>query len=426
MLLQRWSNSMSRSKMRFRLSMVASLLCLFAAALVGCGGSGSPSSSTSVAVLYPNTYAYTTVDPTAPQNYAAPALPAHYDAALLATRNQTTNVLTDKGATLGRVLFNDVRLSFNNTKSCASCHVQSMGFADTAQFSTGFSGSAFTSAHAMRLANVAFYQAPAGGTATMFWDKRAATLEIQATQPIQNAVEMGFDSSHGGFAALVTKMQALPYYTELFTWVFGDSAITEARVQNALAQYQRAIISSNSKWDRAYAVVFAANGRVNTNQNFARPLDGTDIPAANRFTASEERGRILFIAPPPPNGTGKGCAGCHQPPTFALNSNSRSNGLDAGETRIFKSPSLKNVGVQGRFMHDGRFATLAEVMDHYDTGILASGTASDGRPALDVNRLPAGGLNLTAQDKLDIIAFLNTLNDDSLASDGRFSNPFKK
>jgi cytochrome c peroxidase len=358
--------------------------------LVACGGGGSSSSTSTTAAtaatLYPSTVEYTSVDPTAPANYAAPTLPVHYDATLLATSNQTAaNVLTDRGATLGRVLFNDKRLSFNDSKSCASCHSQANGFADTAQFSAGFAGGV-TTAHAMRLGNIAFYQAPAGGTATMFWDKRAASVEAQATQPIQNAVEMGFDSAtHGGFAALITKMQALPYYPELFKWVFGDSTITEARVQNALAQFERSIISSSSKWDRAYAVVYATIPVGNSNQKFALPLNGTNIPAVDRFTVSEESGRALFIQAPA-NG-GKGCAGCHQPPTFSLNANSRSNGLDAGETKIFKSPSLKNVGLAGRFMHDGRFGTLAEVLTHYATGIKASGTAADNRPALD-NRLP--------------------------------------
>lgn len=376
--------------------------------MTACGGGGGSSSS----AAYPGTVEYTTVNPNAPDNYAAPALAVHYNTTLMGTLNQTSaNLLSDKGATLGRVLFNDKRLSINDTKSCASCHSQANGFSDTAQFSTGFSGAAFTSAHSMRLANAGFYQG-----SSMFWDKRAASLEAQATVPIQNAVEMGFDAAHGGFAAVISKMQALPYYPELFGWVYGDSAITEPRVQNALAQYQRAIISSNSKWDRAYAVVFSANGSVNSAQNFGRPLSGVDIPAADRFSASEENGRALFIASIA-NG-GKGCAGCHAPPTFSLTAASRSNGLDAGETIIFKSPSLKNVGLAGRFMHDGRFSTLDQVLNHYATGIQA-GAARD-------NRLPIGGIAMTVQEQADIVAFLNTLTDSTLLTDSRFADPFKK
>ena len=385
-------------------------LCAAAAlALSGCGGGGT-TSSTNTENPYPGVTANTSLDLSAPLNYASPTLLPHYDAGVLATNNQTAaNVTTDKGATLGRVLFNDVRLSFNNSKSCASCHNPANGFVDQAQFSTRFAGG-LTTAHAMRLGNVAFYQGE-----KMFWDKRAASLEAQATVPIQNATEMGFDATHGGLAALVTKMQSLAYYPELFKWAFGDSAITETRIQNALAQFQHSMISANSQWDRAYAVVYTSNGSVNSPQNFGRPLAGNNIPAADRFTASEDRGRALFIQGP--NNGGKGCAGCHQPPTFALDPNSRSNGLDAGETRIFKSPSLKNVALSGRFMHDGRFSSLEEVLGHYATGIQA-GTARD-------NRLPIGGIGMTAQEQADIVAFLKTLTDATLNADPRFSSPFK-
>ncbi|PVE41383.1 cytochrome-c peroxidase [Limnohabitans planktonicus] len=389
-------------------------LCVIASfVLSACGGGGSTSTSNNTATenLYPGVTAYTSLDLNNPLNYATPTLLAHYDANLLATSNQTpSNVTTDKGATLGRVLFNDVRLSFNNSKSCASCHSQANGFVDQAQFSTGFAGG-LTTAHAMRLGNVAFYQGK-----SMFWDKRATSIEDQATDPIQNATEMGFDATHGGLSALVSKMQTLPYYPELFKWVFGDTAITETRIQNALAQFQRSMISANSKWDRAYAVVYASNGNVNSQQNFVRSLAGNNIPAADRFTASEDRGRALFIQGP--NNGGKGCAACHQAPTFALDANSRSNGLDQGETIIFKSPSLKNVALSGRFMHDGRFSTLEQVLAHYATGIKAG-------PERD-NRLPVGGIGMTAQERADIVAFLQTLTDTTLNTDTRFGSPFIK
>jgi len=392
------------------------LCALVVLALSACGGGGGSGSSSTDSNQtngnsYPGVTTYTSLDLNSPENYTSPSLLAHYDATLLATRNSTSaNPTTDKGATLGRVLFNDTRLSFNNTKSCASCHVQANGFVDQAQFSTGFAGG-LTTAHAMRLGNVAFYQGN-----RMFWDKRSESLEAQATDPIQDAIEMGFDATHGGFSALVTKMQALPYYPELFKWVFGDETISEARVQNALAQFQRSMIAANSKWDRAYAVVYTNNGRVNSAQNFGRPLAGADIPAADRFTASEDRGRALFIQGP--NNGGKGCAACHQPPTFSLAANSRSNGLDLNETVIFKSPSLKNVALDGRFMHDGRFSSLEEVLAHYATGIKAG-------PALD-NRLRVPGIPMTAQEQADIVAFLKTLTDDTLNTDRRFTSPFLK
>ncbi len=174
------------------------------------------------------------------------------------------------------------------------------------------------------------------------------------------------------------------------------------------------MISANSQWDRAYSVIYTANGNANTPQNFGRSLAGANIPAADRFSASQDNGRNLFMRGQP---DGKGCAGCHQPPTFALNPNSRSNGLDQSETVIFKSPSLKNVALSGRFMHDGRFSTLDEVLNHYASGVKA-GTALD-------NRLPVGGIAMTAQEQADIVAFLQTLTDATLNTDTRFVNPFK-
>jgi cytochrome c peroxidase len=147
---------------------------------------------------------------------------------------------------------------------------------------------------------------------------------------------------------------------------------------------------------------------------------GLSLPLAG-FTAAEERGRVLFMLPPPQGGLG--CAGCHQPPSFALAPGSLSNGLDAGEVVVFKSPSLKSVGRAGAFMHDGRFSSLAQVVEHYNSGVQPG-------PALD-NRLIAGNgqprrLNLSDADKAALVAFLLTLDDPTLATDPRFADPFKR
>jgi cytochrome c peroxidase len=349
---------------------------------------------------------YLNLDLTALPNYANPDYPVHYDAAALAQDNTpANNPVTDRGAVLGRVLFFDRRLSINDTVSCASCHQQGTGMTDARRFSAGFSGVDFTSAHAMRLGNIRFY---AGRS--MFWDKRAPSVEAQATQPIQNSVEMGFDAAHGGFGAVIAKMQALPYYPELFRWVYGDAVITEDRVQKALAQYERSMVSVNSRFDTAFAQVFNPND----------PQRGVGAPFPG-FTPQEQRGKQLFFGAPGQGGVG--CASCHQAPAFALAPNSRSNGLDAGETRIFKSPSLKNVALTGPYMHDGRFQTLEQVIDHYIRGV------QDG-PALD-NRLKTPGgqplrLALTVADRDALVAFLRTLNDPTLINDPKFSDPFRK
>lgn len=348
---------------------------------------------------------FTTLDVDNLANYANPSFPVHYDAQIQGQQNTPAdNQVTNRGATLGRVLFFDKHLSVNDTVSCASCHQQGLGMTDPHQFSPGFSGTEFTSAHAMRLGNIRYYAAR-----EMFWDRRAASVEAQATQPIQNAIEMGFDTAHGGFSALITKMQTLPYYPELFKWVYGDSTITEDRIQRALAQFERSMVSVNSRFDTEFARVY----------NPAAPGRGVGAPFTG-YTPQEEHGKQLFLQGPAQGGAG--CVACHQVPTFALDPNSRSNGLDAGETRIFKAPSLKNVALSGPYMHDGRFQTLEQVVDFYIRGV-------QNGPALD-NRLktPQGQplrLQLTPADRDDIVAFLKTLNDNVLINDPKFTTPFR-
>lgn len=344
-----------------------------------------------------------TIEPTALPGYAALGLPASYTPQVLQRedRGATLDPVTDAGATLGRVLFFERRLSRNDSLSCANCHVQSLAFGDTAQFSLGFERAGRTTTHAMRLANARFNE-----SGEYFWDRRAPSLSAQVIEPIQNAVEMGFDASHGGLAAAIAKVNAVPFYARLFTLAFGDAAVTQDRVQRALAQYVRSIVSVRSRWD----VAVAASGG---GAPFLQPMPG--------FTAAESRGQQLFFLPPQQNGLG--CAGCHVAPSFSLEANSRSNGLDAGETRIFRSPSLKTVGMGNRYMHDGRFATLEEVVEFYDSAVQAG-------PALDPRLANPNGtprrLNLSAADKAALAAFLRTLRDSSITTDPRFSDPFRR
>ena len=380
--------------MNTRLAIASLALTLF-----GCGGgSSAPPTPTAVETTL-------NLDLQNLANYAAPALPLYYDASVLATDNTPgTDPVDDKIATLGRVLFYDTKLSVNNAISCAGCHLQAQGFGDVNRFSLGFSGAAFTDAHAMRLGNLRFFK-----SGRMFWNQRAASVEEQASQPIQHPVEMGFDSTAGGLSALFTKMRTLPYYTELFTFAFGDATITEARLQRALAQFQRAMVSVNSKWDSAYASVY----------NPALPDKGLGLPLAG-LSAQEDRGRALFMLSPQQGGMG--CAACHVPPSFALAAGVGGIGLDAGETTIFKAPSLKNVGLGSAFMHDGRFSTLEQVVDHYAGGVQAG-------PALDPSLLGPGGtprqFNLSVAEKAGLVAFMRSLTDPVFTTDAKFSNPFK-
>lgn len=377
----------------FRLSALATALLLPIAAIAA-----APKAAT------PGIAAYLSIDINAPLNYARPALPRHYDAALLAqTNTPRDNPVTDKGATLGRVLFYDARLSLNNSTSCASCHVQSQGFGAATVVSKGLFGVAGTR-HSMRLGNVAFYRGNA-----MFWDRRAASLEAQSLQPIQNSIEMGYDIGNGGLPALLIKMQTLPYYPELFAAVYGDPAITADRMQRALSQFMRSMISANSRWDQAYAR--------NWNPALADRGLSLNLPG---FSAQENRGKDLFMTGAAQRGPP--CAACHRPPSFALAPDAKSNGLDAGETTVFKAPSLKNITQGQPMMHDGRFTSLEQVIGHYNLGVKPG-------PALDPRLSGRNGqpviLNLTTQDQAALVAFLKTLEDSSLKADPRYANPFR-
>jgi len=368
-------------------------------ALAACGErSGPPVTPAAVAE-------FTTLDFAAVDNYTAPTLPRYFDGTVAALDNSpASNAIDDRVATLGRVLFYDLRLSTNHRASCASCHQQALGFTDSMRFSNGISTAATTDFHSMRLGNLRYWR-----PGTTFWDRRTASVEAQASHPLHSLVEMGWGGAAGDTDDLIRKMSGIPYYPELFAWAFGSPAITEPRIQQALAQFIRAMVSSSSRWDQEYAQVFSP-------EVASRGLD-LDLP---NFTREENRGRHLFMTDVARGGAG--CAACHLPPTFALAANSRSNGLDAGETRLFKAPSLRSVGLTGPHMHDGRFATLAEVIDFYDRGV------QDG-PALDP-RLRQGSrpqrLNLSAGDRAALVAFLMTLNDTALVKDARFSDPFRR
>lgn len=347
-----------------------------------------------------------TLDLTHLANYANPTWPVHLDARAMQKDNTPpTNPVTDRGATLGRVLFHDRRLSINDRVSCASCHRQAAGFTDTRRLSVGFDGVSTTTVHAMRLANARFFQ-----SGRAFWDRRAASFDAQATMAIESPVEMGFDAEHGGIDSLLRKMRGLSYYPELFRLAFGQETITEERIQQALAQYVRSIVSVDSRFDRAFAKVY----------DVQRPDRNVTAPFPD-FTAEENRGKQLFFIAPASGGAG--CGACHEAPTFALTASSRSNGLDADQSQVFKAPSLKNVAVSGPYMHDGRFATLEQVIEHYVSGVQAG-------PELDYHLRGVDGhpqrLQLTAADKAALVRFMRTLTDPTLNSDPRFADPFMR
>lgn len=345
------------------------------------------------------------IDLAALPNYARQTKPSYIfgDNTPAATGpNPQPNPITNTGATLGRLLFYDKRLSRNDTVSCSSCHQQDHAFGDPAMASTGVAG--MTPRHAMRLVNDRFAEP------RFFWDNRAPTLENLASQPLRSALEMGFSGTNGdpNFSDLLAKMSALPEYQTLFNAAFGSPGIDETRIQRAIAQFIRSIQSFDSKFDDGLAL--GATG-----QSFAN------------FTDSEKRGRQLFTNPSP---SGANCLFCHGDPTF---SNSNSTGNDgviatiAGGTdlTIISSPTLRDlVGPSGQLnaplMHNGSFTSIAQVIEHYNTvpdnPNLSFFLKQNGAPQR---------LNLTAQQKLDLEAFLRTLSGKAIYTDPKWSNPFR-
>ena len=349
-------------------------------------------------------------------NYADIPLPAHYlqnqypDSAPFqsaVTDNDNTpadNPITDAGATLGRVLFYDTRLSANNTISCASCHLQEFAFSDPSRLSRGFDGGQ-TRRRSIGLTNARFY-----GNGKFFWDERAATLEEQVLMPIQDSVEMGMD-----LQTLVSVVSAQEYYPALFTTAFGDSTVNSERIARALAQFVRSIVSTRSPYDLGRA-------RVNS------PLD--DFP---NFTRSQNRGKQIFNNPgdnlPP-------CAACHVSEAFIGPSVATNNGLDrnsqedlgiAESTGLstdegkFKTPSLRNIALRAPFMHDGRFNSLNQVIQFYSQDIQNHPNL---HPALKDNRGRAVNYRFNNDERRALVDFLNTLTDFELITDEKYIDPF--
>ncbi|MBL7774665.1 MAG: c-type cytochrome [Saprospiraceae bacterium] len=319
-------------------------------------------------------------------------------------------------ATLGRVLFYDKKLSKDGTVSCASCHKQELAFADDSKVSTGVFGRA-GDRNSIALGSVlnfsAYYGTDLFGPSGVpfFWDNRAGTAEEQNIASMTNPKEM--DMSH---ADILSAVQAQPYYEPLFRMAYrGDGQITSARVSEAIAEFVDAIGSYDSKFDREAAKTLGYNVWSN--------LEFTNFGG---LSASENRGKNIYL---------QNCASCHSTLQSRPAKMKANNGLDAatvdagvggitkatGDMGMFKVPLLRNIALTAPYMHDGRFATLEEVIEHYNSGIQAHPNLSE---ELKANGAPLR-MNLGAQDKTDLIAFLNTLTDQGLLTDARFANPFK-
>lgn len=325
------------------------------------------------------------------------------------------NPITDEGATLGRVLFYDKQLSANQTTSCATCHLQEFAFSDTAKVSLGLHGEK-TARHSMRLVNVRH-----GVETRVFWNKRTSTLERQTTQPIRDAVEMGFSGVAGAprFDSLLRRMRGIDYYAPLFNLAFGDPVITERRMQLALAQFIRSIRSFDSKYDIGLAQVAHA---------------GQEFP---NFTEEENKGKNIFSGAPNGGigGIGAGCQSCHHPPEFNLTPDTQNNGIiesannpNQREFNNTHAPSLRDLvnpqGLSnGPFMHNGSLPTLLDVINHYNRIEFQPDT----NPGLDrrFRQTTAGqDLQMTEENKAALIAFLKTLTGSDIYTNPKWSDPF--
>ena len=318
------------------------------------------------------------------------------------------NPLTVEGIELGRMLFWEPALSADQTISCASCHLPAHGFSDPAPVSTGVGG-ALGVRNSMALINV-------GWAPNYFWDGRALTLEEQILVPVPHPDEMALP-----WPEAVERLRTLheldptrPDYPAHFRAAFGDETITKERAAKAIAQFLRTMISSDSKYDR-----------------WRR--------GETQLTDSEYNGYLIFLREggdpetTPGGEFGGDCFHCHtEAGTQFSDYLFRNNGLDvhfeadaghaavsglASDSGRFKTPTLRNIALTAPYMHDGRFSTLEEVIDHYNTGGVPSATID---PFM---KYTTGGLQLTDQQKADIIAFLHTLTDTVFVGNPAFQNP---
>ncbi|MEN9609370.1 MAG: hypothetical protein RLZZ628_184 [Bacteroidota bacterium] len=332
------------------------------------------------------------------------------------------NPITDNGATLGRVLFYDKKLSLNNLVACASCHKQQNGFADPVAFSTGFEGKK-TIRNSMAFTNPTTDK-------TYFWDTRAASLEDLALQPVRNHIEMGMESMD----KLAEKLNKISYYPALFEKAYGTGEITKERIAGSMAQFLRSIVTYRSKFDEGNKVNFS------------------------NFSESENRGKELFF-------NELHCSGCHAGTNFngmeakagketfniGLDENYADNGVGALNSNAnfngaFKVPTLRNIELTAPYMHDGRFQNLEQVVEHYNSQMrnhpklfprfrtfsrlsqggtiepTGYGSAGGGSNS-DQNVLPKG-LNMSIQEKADLVAFLKTLTDTKMVTEAKYANPF--
>jgi cytochrome c peroxidase len=325
-------------------------------------------------------------------------IPHKFGAAFLIPHN---NPLTYEGIELGRKLFYEKRLSLDNSVSCGTCHQQKFAFSDGKAFSTGVGG-AKGRRSSMSLSNLLW-------KFKFFWDGRATSLEQQALSPIEDSLEM-----HLPLQRAVEKLQATSEYPQQFEAVFGSKLITAENIAKAIAQFERILISSDSRYDKYL------RGEV-------------------ELTPEEKLGMDLFMTHPIPESglRGGNCGDCHGSFKISLHG-IHNNGLDIepsdkgrelvtnkpSDRGRFRAPSLRNIALTAPYMHDGRFQTLEEVVDHYNHNIQISETL-DPLIIEASNEVNGKALYLSPFEKKAIISFLHTLTDSTFITNKKFSDPFQ-
>jgi cytochrome c peroxidase len=312
------------------------------------------------------------------------------------------NPMSEAGVALGRQLFYDTRLSRNDSIACATCHQPQLAFSDGKAKAVGIGGKIHARS-SMALVNLLWSK-------QFFWDGRVGSLEAQALIPIQDPQEMDLP-----IPQLLDKLQKIAEYPPMFKKAFGSTKITASNVAKALAQFERTLISGNARYDQI------VSGQV-------------------MATEREKQAIQLFMTHPIPEAgiRGGNCGDCHGGYLTQLNT-FHNNGLDQEPSDLglgaisgkrfdkgkMKAPSLRNIALTAPYMHDGRFKTLREVLDHYNEHLQAS-------PYLDpllveaTNEVDGQSLLLTEAEKESIMLFLNMLTDSSFINNPKFANPFKK
>ena len=354
------------------------LLCFFV--WVGCGKESTETGSLVDVVYNPQPY-----ELVLPENFPRMIIPED-------------NPLTIDGVALGRRLFFDPVLSDDGSMSCSSCHLPNGSFTDNLAVSQGVTGASGTRS-SMSLLNIGF------NNNGFFWDGSVMTLEEQALLPVEDPIEL-----HTSWQEVVADLQAHEDYPGLFRKAFGITAaeeITKELAAKAIAQFERSLVSSGqSKYDRVVA--------------------GLEV-----FTDEELLGHNIFFDIDPDVSRHAECGHCHNAPLFTTNeyfnngleNTDNGNLADPGralvtdrefDTGKFRVPTLRNIQLSAPYMHDGRFGSLEEALDHYDRGVVFSRNVDPNLRVLDMSR----------EDRRALIAFIETLADPVFTADERYSSPF--